>query len=402
MNTRHVYICGAKGISQYGGFESFVYNLIKTHKDEDGIRYHITCKANGDGSMDVSKLKGASIIDKNNFMYCNAECHLISVPDFIGSAQAIIYDIKSLFWICRHIKENRIRNPIIYVLACRIGPFIKRYVKLIHRDGGKLFVNPDGHEWKRRKWSKLVRDYWKLSERLMVKNADLIICDSIQIENYIKSEYKKFNPLTIYISYGADIEPSKLTDNDYRIVDWYEINNVKPNEYYLVVGRFVKENNFDIIIKEFMQSNVERKLVLLTTENKSLKNQLSAELNYESDNRIVFSGSIYDVELLKKIRENAYAYIHGHEVGGTNPSLLEAMASTKLNLVLDVPFNREVADKSALYWTKEKNNLKEILSLAESLSEEDRSTNGIKAITIIKEKYNWNKISGDYKSLFSQ
>ena len=236
----------------------------------------------------------------------------------------------------------------------------------------------------------------------MVKNADLIICDSIQIENYINSEYKKFNPLTTYISYGADIEPSKLADNDYRIVDWYEINNVKPNEYYLVVGRFVKENNFDIIIKEFMQSNVDRKLVLLTTENKSLKNQLSAELNYESDNRIVFSDSIYDVELLKKIRENAYAYIHGHEVGGTNPSLLEAMASTKLNLVLDVPFNREVADKSALYWTKEKNNLKEILSLAESLSEEDQRTNGIKAITIIKKKYNWNKISGDYKSLFCQ
>ena len=105
---------------------------------------------------------------------------------------------------------------------------------------------------------------------------------------------------------------------------------------------------------------------------------------------------------VKKIRENAYAYIHGHEVGGTNPSLLEAMASTKLNLVLDVPFNREVADKSALYWTKEKNNLKEILSLAESLSEEDQRTNGIKAITIIKKKYNWNKISGDYKSLFCQ
>ena len=79
-----------------------------------------------------------------------------------------------------------------------------------------------------------------------------------------------------------------------------------------------------------------------------------------------------------------------------------SMAASKLNLVLDVPFNREVADKSALYWTKEKNNLKEILSLAESLSEEDQRTNGIKAITIIKKKYNWNKISGDYKSLFSQ
>ena len=402
MDTRHVYICGAKGISQYGGFESFVQNLLKAHKDENGIRYHVTCKLNGDGSMDVSSLKGASIVDTDNFMYCNAECHLISVPDYIGSAQAIIYDVKSLIWICKHIEENEVKNPIVYVLACRIVPFIKRYVKLIHRAGGKVFVNPDGHEWKRRKWSKLVQHYWKLSERLMVKNADLIICDSIQIEKYIKSEYKKYNPLSTYISYGADTEPSKLADNDYRIIDWYEINNVKPHEYYLVVGRFVKENNFDIIIKEFMQSNADRKLVLLTTENESLKDQLSAELNYKSDKRIVFSDSIYDEELLKKIRENAYAYIHGHEVGGTNPSLLEAMASTKLNLVLDVPFNREVAGESALYWTKDKNKLKEIITLAESCSENIRNNKGMKAIEIIKEKYNWKKVSNAYKNQFSQ
>ena len=79
------------------------------------------------------------------------------------------------------IKEEGIEHPIVYVMACRIGPFFNHYVKKIHRLGGRVFLNPDGHEWKRAKWSKLVRAYWKKSEELMVKHSDLIICDSRKI-----------------------------------------------------------------------------------------------------------------------------------------------------------------------------------------------------------------------------
>lgn len=402
MDKRHVYICGAKGLSQYGGFESFVLNLLDAHKDLSEIKYHVTCKANGQGCMDVNKLNGASSIVNDVFTYNNADCHLVKIPDNIGSAQAIVYDIKSLALICKHIKENNIQNPIVYILACRIGPFVKKYIRKIHKYGGKVLLNPDGHEWKRRKWSKSVRLYWKLSEALMVKHADRIICDSREIEKYILSEYKKYNPSTTYISYGADVTPSKIQDNDYQIINWYEKYGVSPNEYYLVVGRFVQENNFDIIIKEFMKSDTKRKLVLLTTENESLKTQLSSELGYEKDERIVFADSIYDIELVKKIRENAYAYIHGHEVGGTNPSLLEALASTKINIVLGVNFNREVAGDVAIYWEKKNMNLKNVINIVDILSVNKISELSEMSKNRVAKKYNWCEIAKSYFKVFME
>ena len=97
------------------------------------------------------------------------------------------------------------------MLACRIGPFFGKYVKRIHALGGKVFVNPDGHEWKRAKWSAPVRRYWKVSERGMVKHADLMVCDSKNIEKYIRGEYADLHPETTFIAYGADIRhPSSL------------------------------------------------------------------------------------------------------------------------------------------------------------------------------------------------
>ena len=86
------------------------------------------------------------------------------------------------------------------------------------------------------------KEYWKLSEKLMVKHADLLICDSINIEKYIKEDYKKYNPKTTFIAYGADVEKSKLENTDEALLKWYKEKKLKPNEYYLVVGRFVPEN----------------------------------------------------------------------------------------------------------------------------------------------------------------
>ena len=100
------YIAGAKGISFYGGYESFVQKLLQYHKDNDNIHYHVACKANGDGAMKVDKLEGASEVVDNHFTYCNADCHLITVPEKLGSAQAIAYDIKALELFCDDIEKN--------------------------------------------------------------------------------------------------------------------------------------------------------------------------------------------------------------------------------------------------------------------------------------------------------
>ena len=141
---RHVYIIGAKSVGQYGGFETFVMNLLQQHKNNTNIKYHVACKANGQGYMDVDSLPGAYRINENEFTYCNAHGFLIPIPEWLGSAQAIYYDINAFKWVCDHIERNQIERPIVYILASRIGPFERKYVKRIHDVGGLVYQNPDG------------------------------------------------------------------------------------------------------------------------------------------------------------------------------------------------------------------------------------------------------------------
>lgn len=384
IDMKHVFIIGSKGIpANYGGFETFVEKLTKGQQSIN-IKYHVSCLSNND----------------DEFEYNGARCFNIKVPN-IGSAKAVYYDILALKESIKYIKRNNIQNAIIYILACRIGPFIGYYKSKLKRLGCSLFVNPDGHEWKRAKWNKVIREYWKISERYMVKHADLLVCDSKNIEKYIKENYKKYNPKTIFIAYGANVEKSNLSDDSSKIINWYKEKNIKKKEYYLVVGRFVPENNFEIMISEFMKSNTKKDLVLITNVEKNrFYEKLKAKTRFDNDNRIKFVGTVYDQELLTKIRENAYGYIHGHEVGGTNPSLLEALAITDLNLLLDVGFNREVGANGALYFNKINNNLSSLIDELDSFNELEILGYSKKAKSRIEQEYTWEKIISDYENLF--
>ncbi|WP_294143733.1 beta 1-4 rhamnosyltransferase Cps2T [uncultured Clostridium sp.] len=381
---QHIFIVGSKGIpSAYGGYETFVDKLTEYHKDNKELKYHVACKSTEYGEYE----------------YHNARCFKIAVPD-IGAAQAIYYDVAALKSICAYIKQNNITNPIVYILACRIGPYARYYRKKIHKLGGRMFVNPDGHEWMRAKWSLPVRRYWKISERMMVKNADLLVCDSKNIESYIRKTYLKYNPDTVYIAYGAETRQSTVSDNDERLISWYEQKGLRPGDYYLVVGRFVPENNYEIMIREFMKSNSRKDFVLITNVSEKFLEVLKTKTGFDKDVRIKFVGTIYEPELLMKIRENAYAYLHGHEVGGTNPSLLEALGSTGLNLLLDVGFNREVAEDGAVYWVKTPGCLAGMIEKAEQLTEAERAALSKKAKRKIMTDYSWNFIADKYKALF--
>lgn len=377
---QNVFIVGAKNLGNYGGYETFVDKLTEYHKENEEIKYHVAIKDKEYGEF-----------EKNN-----ARCFKIKVPN-IGPAQAIYYDVKALSECCKYIKEHNIDNPIVYILACRIGPFAKHFRKKIHKLGGRLYINPDGHEWMRAKWSAPVRKYWKISEKMMVKQADLLICDSKNIEKYIKETYSQYNPETTFIAYGADIKKSILADDDKKVTDWFKEKEVKPKEYYLVVGRFVPENNYETMIREFMKSGTTKDFVIITNvEHNKFYEELKVSTGFEQDKRIKFVGTVYDQELLKKIREQAYAYFHGHEVGGTNPSLLEALASTDLNLLLDVGFNREVAEDGALYWNKGDGNLAGLIDQCECISETERQDISLKAKKRIEEEYSWKYICDKY------
>lgn len=382
---KDVFIVGSKGIpANYGGFETFVDNLV-TRQVNPKIKYHVSCMT----------------FDKSvkQYDYNGAECQEIYVPN-IGGSKAILYDLRSLDWAFT-IKERNLTDGIVYILACRIGPFLHKYIKKFHNHGFKVWVNPDGHEWKRAKWSVPVRKYWKVSEKLMVKNADFLICDSKSIEEYIHEDYRKYNPQTTFIAYGADITPSILKKDDKKVVDWFNKHDVKLNEYFLIVGRFVPENNYETMIKEFMKSKVNKDLVIITNvEKNAFYNSLKEETHFENDKRIKFVGTVYDAELLKFIRENALGYLHGHSVGGINPSLLEALGSTKINLLYNVGFNKEVGEDSSLYWSLEDGSLANKLNEVEEISTEKEENFGKLAKQQIIDNYSWEKIVNDYEEQF--
>lgn len=173
--------------------------------------------------------------------------------------------------------------------------------------------------------------------------------------------------------------------------------------YYLIVGRFVPENNYETMICEFMKSSTKRDLIIITNvEQNKFFETLKKDTGFDSDSRIKFVGTVYDIELLKKIRELAFAYIHGHSVGGTNPSLLEALASTKINLLFDVGFNREVAANGALYWTKKNENLRQLIEKVEKLRVEEVVRLDNDSTDRITKLYSWNKIVSDYELKFDQ
>ena len=386
INKQHVFIVGSKGIpAQYGGFETFVEKLVEYRTDRD-ILFHVARLAD----------------DEERYEYNGAVVFDVRVPN-IGPAKAICYDAAALEKCIEYCERMHLRKPpVFYVLACRIGPFIEKYKKKIRKLGGVLLVNPDGHEWMRSKWSLPVRKYWKLSEKLMVRSADLLVCDSKKIEEYIRAEYGQYSPRTTFLAYGCDSLPSCLPDDSEQFCGWLKEKGLLAGEYYLVVGRFVPENNVETIVREFMKSGTSRKLALITTANKKLYAALEKKLGFSRDKRICFAGSVYDQELLKKIREKAYAYVHGHSVGGTNPSLLEALGSTKLNLLLDVGFNREVGEDAALYWTREPGSLSGLIDAADRMSESEIDACGHMAKKRIDDAYRWDSIASRYEELFKK
>ena len=376
---KHVFIIGSRGLpAKYGGFETFVEELVK-HQNNKNIKYHVACQSENSD-------KGRP---GEHFDYLGADCFVIKVPN-IGPARVIAYDMLAINIALKFCKEEQIEEPIFYILGNTIGGFIGHFVKKIHKINGKVFVNPDGLEWKRTKWPMPVRSYLKYAEKKMVKKSDLIISDNSGIKDYLTAEYGKIN--SEIIAYGTEKISSDLTESKTLV-------KYKVNDYYLIVGRFVPENNYETLIKAFMESATERDLVIITNhEGYAYFEELRKKTQFDKDLRIKFVGTVYDQNELRYIREQAFAYLHGHEVGGTNPGLLEAMWSTQVNVVLGVNFNRMTAGDSVIYFDKE--NLLTVLTSVEVLSEDERLVLQKKAKKIINEKYTWEHVCNQYEELF--
>lgn len=379
---KDVFIIGSRGLpAQYGGFETFVEKLV-SHKVSPAIRYHVACLSDESTG--------------NHFDYKGADCFTVNPPK-LGPARVIAYDMMAINYSLKLIKKERIQSPIFYILGNTIGAFIVHFAKKIQSIGGILLVNPDGLEWKRAKWSKPVQSYLKYSEKEMTKYANLIISDNRGIETYIRNTYPWSR--TTFIAYGTDLSKTTLTAEDSSVRDWYQKWQTQEKEYYLILGRFVPENNYETAIREFMKSSTERDLVIICNhEGNAYFDELRQITGFDKDKRVKFVGTVYDQDLLKYIRNQAFAYIHGHEVGGTNPGLLEALAQTDLNLIYNVDFNHQVAQETALYWNKEDGNLSQLIDSVDGQVSFEDLGNAAKAN--MKENYTWEKIVGEYEELF--
>lgn len=252
--------------------------------------------------------------------------------------------------------------------------------------GRKVVFHMDGLEWKRGKWKGLGRWYYRFAEWLATKMPCVLISDSQEIKKYIKKKYGKNSH---YIAYGA----SPAAPDVSHLTPF----GLKPGEYILMITRFEPENNPLLAVHAFMGLNTDKKLAL--TGGVQYPSPYSDEIFSTQDRRIKFLGFQYDKDVKQSLLSNCFAYIHGNEVGGTNPALLEAMASGCFVICRDVPFNREVLQDAGIYFKKNPAGLADKISWAlqhpEKLPPYQR-----KAQAIIHKKYNWNKVTLSYERLF--
>ena len=252
----------------------------------------------------------------------------------------------------------------------------------------KVLLNVDGFEWRRSKWSYLGKKYYQFSAWLAAKLSCELVADSHEIKRYYEEKYGR---RLHYIAYGAFPQSSR---NPSLLAQY----GLDPQEYFLQITRFEPENNPLLSIEAFMGLETEKKFVLVGGSN--YKTHYSAQIYSVKDKRIKILGFIYNPDILRELLCNCLAYVHGNEVGGTNPALLNAMASGCFVLARDVPFNREVLQVGGGYFGKDINDLREKLAWVLKYSQEAKKL-AERGTRIIKEHYDWDSVVSEYEKLFN-
>ena len=384
---KNIIIIGARGYEKnYGGWETFVTNLINNYDDKD-TKFYVPELNHNKKNRNIEVRNGVT-------------CPQIYVPKQ-GAMTMFTFAFKATLYFKKYIKKNNLKNVIMYVVGYRVGPLFTFIHKKLNKMGVKIVINPDGIEWKREKWNFLIKQYLKLSERTMINASDYVVCDSKNIESFIKDRYKKKADKTTFIAYGAYLKDIK--DIDKKTKEFMDKNNIENRDYYLIVGRFVPENNYELIIREYMKSDTTKSLVIVSNvEKNKFYEKLKIRTGFENDKRIKFVGPVYDQEILVRLRKNAKAYIHGHSAGGTNPSLLEALSITDVNLLYDAVYNREVGEDAALYFNDEEGSLCKQINTIEKFKAKEQNEYGKRAKQRIKDEYTWEIVVKKYKKLFNK
>ena len=371
MMKYDVAIIGTQGIpARYSGFETLCQHLCEGLNDH--LKIIIYCS-----SKNINKKEKINLSNVKRFF----------IPLSANGIQSIFYDYISII----HGFFNAKKLLILGVSGCSILPFLK-----ILPFRKNIIVHLDGIEWQRDKWSPLASFILKISEFMAVKFSTSLITDNQGIRDYIKKAYgEKYIKKTKKLFYGGDF--SQKSNTEVPIITKAlnkEKITLKKNDYYLIICRAEPENNIEIILDCFRE-NKEKKIFAFCNWNVN-KFGIGLLEKYSNYKNIFLLEPIYDRSKIRSIRQNAICYIHGHSVGGTNPSLVEAIGSFKPIFAFDVNFNRHTLFNKGYYW-KDKEELKKLLMIEKNnlkLSADKNDNNSFFNIF-----YTWKKVVSSYKEL---
>jgi len=354
-------ILGTRGIpARYGGFETFAEKLA-VGLCARGIDVTVFCESGQGPALD--NFEGVRL------RYEHAPA--------LGPLQTIFFDLKCL-WSARKGYD------VVYMLGYGAALFC-----VIPRLWGTdVWINPDGLEWARAKWGFVGKNYFRVMERTSLRVANRIIADSEAIAASLAGRHGKLKACTV-IEYGCDvIQTPPSTD----VLAEFALS---PQTYYLVVCRLEPENHILEIILAFQRSSSTKQLVVLG--NNLSQTRYVQLLRSVVDSRIRMVGTVYDQSKLKSLRYHSFGYIHGHSVGGTNPSLLEAMGCGNLIFAHDNPFNRETLGPCGNYFVNARD-------LTKAIDRAERQTDGLPEVKdAVKQRartaYQWPDVISRYEAL---
>ena len=357
-------IIGSRGYPfVYSGYETFVKEVSERLVQQDiGVRVYCQKHLFSDTPNQVNGVD------------------LIYVPTVqTKSLNQLVHSFFSMLHACFS------KVDVILVVNAANGPF--GLISLLAQK--KTLINVDGLEWLRPKWKGLGQVYFKFAAKLATLFYNTIITDAEAMRQvYLNT----FNTDSTVIAYGANIRHPKNPE----LISQF---GLQPNEYYLIVGRLIPDNNSDILLEGYLKANSNKKLVIVGDV--PYQDTYAQRMKAHASDQVLFLGYVTDSEVLAELYHQSYAYLHGHEYGGTNPTMLKAMAYGTAILALDTVFNREMLENGEFGWFFQKTPDSVALYLQQAENNpQSVETLKAKARNGITQKYNWDEVTKAYVTVF--
>jgi glycosyltransferase involved in cell wall biosynthesis len=361
MSYKHLRILGIRGIpAAHGGFETFA-EYLAPYLVEHGWKVTVYCQEEGTGLIFNDEWHGVN---------------RVRIPiSRVGAVGTIIFDWKSTL--------HAAREP---GLVLTLGYNTAVFCMLYRLKGINNIINMDGIEWRRQKWSKLARIWFRLNEWMGCWLSNHLLADNPEIKRHLTTRVAA-SKITM-IPYGSD----RVEDGDVMLIENYGLTQ---GGYAILIARAEPENSILEVVRAWSLEPRGCKLVVLGKYD--MRNAYQCAIKEIASDEVIFLGAVYDKSVVQALRFHARLYVHGHQVGGTNPSLVESLGAGNAVLAHDNPYNRWVAKNGACYFKDEKDltfQLERVIndfSLLESMAAASRIRH--------EQVFTWKKVLGEYETL---